>query len=95
MVTFTFDEDGRLLTGGSVAAAAAMVEGLGADAIGFNCGLGPAQFKKLLPDMLYYSNLPIILNPNAGMPEERNGKAHFELSPEEFADLMHELVKKA
>ncbi|MCD8199220.1 MAG: homocysteine S-methyltransferase family protein [Phascolarctobacterium sp.] len=94
MVTFTFDESGRLLTGGSVAAAAAMAEGLGADAIGFNCGVGPAQLEKLLPDMLYYSNLPVILNPNAGMPEERNGMAHFELSPKEFANLMYGLVKQ-
>lgn len=43
IVTLTFDEDGKLLTGADVLSAVAMVEGLGADAVGFNCGLGPKQ----------------------------------------------------
>ena len=51
-VTMTFDEDGKLLTGATVEAAALMCEGLGVDAIGFNCGLGPVQVGKLFPQML-------------------------------------------
>ena len=49
IVTLTFDEDGKLLTGADVLSAVAMVEGLGADAVGFNCGLGPKQMRRLLP----------------------------------------------
>ncbi len=92
IVTMTFDVDGKLLTGGDVAAAALMVEGLGADAIGFNCGLGPAQMKKLLPQLLKFTSLPVVLNPNAGLPVEREGKTCFDVAPEEFADLMYELI---
>ncbi|MBR2139993.1 MAG: homocysteine S-methyltransferase family protein [Phascolarctobacterium sp.] len=94
VVTMTFDIDGKLLTGGDVAAAALMVEGLGADAIGFNCGLGPAQMQKLLPQLLRFTSLPIVLNPNAGLPVERDGKTCFDVGPEEFADLMYELISE-
>lgn len=91
-VTMTFDENGKLLTGGTVAAAAVMCEGLGADAVGFNCGLGPAQIRKLLPQMLKAVSLPIIINPNAGLPVERGGKTCYDLGPEEYADLMREMA---
>lgn len=94
VVTLTFDIDGKLLTGGDVAAAALMVEGLGADAIGFNCGLGPAQMQKLLPQLLRFTSLPIVLNPNAGLPVERDGKTCFDVGPEEFADLMYNLISE-
>ena len=94
VVTMTFDIDGKLLTGGDVAAAALMVEGLGADAIGFNCGLGPAQMQKLLPQLLKFTSLPIVLNPNAGLPVERDGKTCFDVGPEEFADLMYNLISE-
>ena len=72
--TMTLDEDGKLLTGGDITAAAIMVEGLGADAIGFNCGLGPAQMQKLLPQLLAATPLPAVLNPNAGLPKEVDGQ---------------------
>lgn len=91
-ITFTFDQSGKLLTGGDVAAAALMAEGLGVDAVGFNCGLGPKQVEPLLPQMLKFTNLPVITNPNAGLPVERDGKTCFEVGPEEFAGLMHDLV---
>ena len=94
VVTMTFDIDGKLLTGGDVATAALMVEGLGADAIGFNCGLGPAQMQKLLPQLLKFTSLPIVLNPNAGLPVERDGKTCFDVGPEEFADLMYNLISE-
>lgn len=93
-VTMTFDEDGKLLTGGTVAAAAVMCEGLGADAIGFNCGLGPAQVRKLLPQMREAVSLPLIINPNAGLPVERDGKTCYDLGPEEYADLMHDMASE-
>lgn len=91
-VTMTFDEDGKLLTGGTVAAAAAMCEALGVAAVGFNCGIGPKQVAKLLPEMLANTSLPIIINPNAGLPVERNGKTCFEVGPEEYGKLMYELA---
>lgn len=93
-VTMTFDEDGKLLTGATVEAAAVMCEGLGVDAIGFNCGLGPVQVGKLLPQMLAAASLPVIINPNAGLPVQRDGKTCFDVGPEEYAELMYELAQQ-
>lgn len=94
VVTMTFDANGKLLTGGDAAAAALMLEGLGADAIGCNCGLGPAQMLKILPKLRSYTSLPLVFNPNAGLPVERDGKTCFDVGPEEFASLMYELVSQ-
>ena len=91
--TMTLDEDGKLLTGGDITAAAIMLEGLGADAIGFNCGLGPAQMQKLLPQLLAATPLPVVLNPNAGLPKEVNGQTLFDVSADEFAALMYDMAK--
>ncbi len=93
-VTMTFDEDGKLLTGATVEAAVLMCEGLGVDAVGFNCGLGPVQVGKLLPQMLAATSLPVIINPNAGLPVQRDGKTCFDVGPEEYAELMYELAKQ-
>ncbi len=91
-ITFTFDEDGKLLTGGTVAAAAIMAEALGCAAVGFNCGLGPKQLAPLLPQLLAAVNIPVIVNPNAGLPTEKDGKTFFAVGPAEFASLMYDLV---
>ena len=91
--TMTLDEDGKLLTGGDITAAAIMLEGLGADAIGFNCGLGPAQMQKLLPQLLAATPLPAVLNPNAGLPKEVGGQTVFDVSADEFAALMYDMAK--
>lgn len=93
-VSMTFDASGKLLTGGTVAAAACMCEALGVDAIGFNCGLGPAQLTELLKEMKAATSLPIIINPNAGLPVERDGKTVFEVGPAQYAELMAELAQQ-
>ena len=76
-VTFTFDKDGKLLNGADVETAVLMADGLGVDAVGFNCGLGPNLVAKLLPRARRVTDLPIIANPNAGLPTEQNGKTVF------------------
>lgn len=91
--TMTLDEDGKLLTGGDITAAAIMLEGLGADAVGFNCGLGPAQMQKLLPQLLAATPLPAVLNPNAGLPKEVDGQTVFDVGADEFAALMYDMAK--
>lgn len=93
VATMTLDEGGKLLTGGDITAAAVMLEGLGADAVGFNCGLGPAQMQKLLPQLLAATPLPAVLNPNAGLPKEVNGKTVFDVDAEEFAQLMYAMAQ--
>ena len=91
-VTMTFDERGQLLTGGSIQAAAVLLEGLGVDALGFNCGLGPVQMKSLVRELSSFCHLPIIVNPNAGLPRSENGKTYFDVTPLEYAGHMAEIA---
>lgn len=62
-----------------------MLEGLGVDAIGFNCGLGPAETLPLIEEIRRYTSLPIIVQPNAGLPESVNGHTVYNVSPDDFA----------
>lgn len=93
VVTMIFDESGKLLTGSDIKTAVFMLEGLGVDAIGFNCGLGPRQMLSLLPELLKYSSTPLAVNPNAGLPECVNGVTFFNVTPEEFANDLKELAE--
>lgn len=92
-VTMTFDESGKLLTGGTIEVAAAVLEGLGADAIGMNCGLGPDTMLQLLPRLMQATNLPVIINPNAGLPKEKDGETVFDIDADSFAKTMKEIAK--
>ena len=87
-VTMIYDEKGRLLTGADVQTAVAILEGLGVDAIGFNCGLGPAETLPLIEEIRRYTSLPIIVQPNAGLPESVNGHTVYNVSPDDFASQM-------
>ena len=93
VVTLIFDEKGKLLTGGDVASVTAMLEGLGVDAIGFNCGLGPEQMLKLFPELIKCCSIPVVVNPNAGLPVVVNGQTCYNVEPEEFSEGMEEFVK--
>ncbi|MBO5031301.1 MAG: homocysteine S-methyltransferase family protein [Lachnospiraceae bacterium] len=93
IVTMIFDENGKLLTGGDVASVTAMLEGLGVDAIGFNCGLGPEQMKNLLPQLTKCCSVPIVINPNAGLPVVVDGQTVFNVDPDEFAESVKTLVE--
>lgn len=92
-VTMMFDDKGKLLTGGDVAAAVALLEGLRVDALGINCGLGPAQMRPILDEIRKYTALPVIVKPNAGLPQQRNGETVYDVSPVEFAGEMSSIVK--
>lgn len=87
-VTMIYDEKGRLLTGADVETAVTMLEGLGVDAIGFNCGLGPAETLPHVEEIRKYTSLPIIVQPNAGLPESVNGHTVYNVSPDDFAAQM-------
>lgn len=92
-VTMTFDEKGKLLTGGNVRSAVALLEGLRVDALGLNCGLGPVQMKAILAEMLQTASIPVIVNPNAGLPRSENGKTVYDIDAGEFAGHMKEIVE--
>lgn len=91
--TMIFDEKGKLLTGGDVASAVALLEGLRVDALGINCGLGPEQMMPVLEEIMRYTSLPVIVKPNAGLPKQREGRTQYDVGPGEFAGSMEKIVK--
>ena len=86
--TVVFDEKHKMLTGASPMAIVAMLEGLHADAIGMNCGLGPKELLPIFREMAQYASCPLIINPNAGLPRNDHGKTVYDVGPEEFAEGM-------
>lgn len=93
IVMMIFDENQRLLTGGSVESAVAMLEGLRVDALGINCGLGPKQMLPVVKRIREVSSLPIIVNPNAGLPVQVNGKTVYDLKADDFAQAMVKMAQ--
>lgn len=91
--SFIFDSRGKLLTGADIPSAVALLEGLGVDAVGLNCGLGPAQLASMLPQLLKCTSIPILLMPNAGLPHSVDGRTVFDLGPEEFAAAMEPMAR--
>ncbi len=73
-VTMTFEENGRTFLGASVACAAQTLTALGVDAIGINCSLGPEEIYPLIKEMRDWTDLPLIVKPNAGLPDPRTGE---------------------
>ena len=92
-VTVVFDEKGKMLTGGTVESVVAMMEGLRVDALGMNCSLGPVQLLAMAEKMVEISSLPVICNPNAGLPRSENGTTVYDLSPQEFAHACRKIAE--
>ncbi len=93
-VSNAYGADMRLMTGASPAAMVAMLEGMGADAIGANCSLGPRKLFPVAEELLKYASVPVLIMPNAGLPEVRNGKTVYNVSELEFADDVNVLINK-
>ena len=92
IVTTVYDESGKLLTGGSVEGTVAMLEGLKVDAIGVNCGFGPDKMIPIVQRLVACCSLPIVVNPNAGLPRTEGGRTVFDVGPEEFSSIMKEIA---
>ncbi len=93
VVTNAYGEDGKLMTGATPAAMVAMLEGMGADAVGANCSLGPRQLRGVAEELLRVASVPVVMKPNAGLPRSVNGATVFDVTAEEFADEMEQLVR--
>lgn len=91
MVTMTFEENMRTFTGVSPECMAAVLEGLGADAIGVNCSLGPDELYPVVEKICSLVSLPVIVKPNAGLPDPVTGK--FNVTPEQFAESSAKLAQ--
>ena len=87
IVSCTFGENGRMdLSGTDPATAAIILEACGADAVGMNCGLGPDNMFPLLEAMAQATSLPLIAQPNAGMPQlDAQGNTVYPGTPDQMA----------
>lgn len=90
LCTMTFEETHRTFTGTCIPSMALTLEGLGADAIGINCSLGPAEFPPLIEELSKWTTLPIIVKPNAGLPDPATGE--YSISAEEFGEIMTSMI---
>lgn len=93
VATVVFDESHKMLTGATPEVVVAMLEGLRVDAIGMNCGLGPKQMKPIFEKMAGYASIPLVITPNAGLPRTENGKTVYDVTPEEFAADVEEIIQ--
>lgn len=89
----TFQEDGRTVTGTDPETAAVILEALGADVLGVNCSLGPAQLIPIVKTLAAATSLPLSVQPNAGMPELIQGETVFPMSPSDMAAYIPELIE--
>ena len=94
IVTNAYGEDGKLMTGATPEAMALMLEGMGADAIGANCSLGPRQLRPVVEKLLDCCSVPVVIKPNAGLPRMVDQKTVFDIFPEEFSDELRALIEK-
>lgn len=93
LVTMMFGNQGKLMTGADVRGMVAMLEDLGVSALGCNCGFGPSQLKDIAAQLLAEASVPVIVNPNAGLPEIVEGQTRYKLDPEVFAAQTAEIAE--
>lgn len=93
IVTNAYGEDGKLMTGANPAAMVAMLEGMGADAIGVNCSYGPKTLRPIIDEYLKVASIPVIIKPNAGLPKVVDGKTVYDVLPPEFAEDVADMIR--
>ncbi len=85
-VTMSFEKNGRTFAGTLVSTMAVTLDGLGVDAMGINCSLGPAEIFPLIEEIKKWTNRPLIVKPNAGLPDPATGA--YDMDAAEFARQM-------
>ena len=91
LVSMTYEERGRTFLGHAPTCAALTLEGMGADAIGINCSLGPREMPALVEELTRWTTLPVSVKPNAGLPDP--GGAGYDITADQFAAAMAELTE--
>ena len=94
VVSMTFEENGRTLTGSDPVTVVTILEALGVDALGVNCSTGPDKMMPIVDEMLQWTRLPLIVQPNAGIPKVRDGVTCFDIDADTFAGYMKEIAEK-
>lgn len=93
LITCVFDASGKMLTGGTPESAVAMLEGLGVDALGTNCSLGPEQMIPIVKRLVKAAHVPVLVNPNAGLPKSVDGHTVYDVDAEAFAGFMRTIAE--
>lgn len=93
LVSLTFQEDMRTLYGTDPETAAIVMEAMGVDVVGVNCSTGPDKMVEIVKKMCRVCGIPIVVKPNAGLPELIDGKTMYNMQPEEFSEAMLPLVE--
>ena len=91
-VTNVYDESGKLMTGANPSAMIAMLESMGVDALGMNCSLGPDTMLNIIGEFAENASVPIIVNPNAGLPFVSEGKTLYNIDKNQFAEYMKQIA---
>lgn len=91
-VTMTFDEDGRTFLGTTPEVAAATLSALGADAVGINCSLGPADVAPLVKRMLPWASCPVMAQANAGLPHVHDGRTFYSIDAQQYCDAVADML---
>lgn len=94
LVTLTFQEDERTLYGTAPETAVLVLEAMGVDAVGLNCSTGPDKMISVVERMSRVSGIPLVVKPNAGLPELVDGKTVYNMQPEEFAEAMVPILER-
>ena len=89
----SFEENGRSLTGATPEVMVGVLEGLGVDALGVNCSLGPVELKPIVKRILDASNSPVLVQPNRGLPKIIDGKTIYDLDITTFYNAVKEFVE--
>ena len=92
-VSVTFQENGNMLTGASPEQAVALIQGLGADVVAVNCALGPGELEPIIMRMLKTARIPMLVQPNAGLPKFRDGQTYYDVGPDEFSDYIRKFAE--
>ena len=93
-VTMSFEANGRTFLGTDAASAAVTLSDLGADAVGVNCSLGPQMLLPVVDTFLKYASVPVLVQPNAGLPVSRDGALFYDVKPEEFASSVAQMLDR-
>lgn len=92
--TMTFQENMRSLTGTDAITMVQVLEGLGVDVLGVNCSLGPKQLHPIIDEILNITTIPVMVQPNAGLPKIKNGETVYDLTAEEFSKEIKYMADK-
>ncbi len=91
--TMTFDNTARTLTGSTPEIMVELLEGLGVDALGVNCSLGPKELEQVISRILAVTHTPVIIQPNRGLPKVKDGKTYYDLTVQEFTESVEKYAK--